>query len=114
VRSADFAASGLEDRETFVAELDGRPVGWASFGRQDGGWWLDDLWVLPEFMGHGVGTALFELAVSRGRDEGFTALEWETDANAIGFYERMGARHVRDSAATRWSEPLPILRLELS
>jgi GNAT superfamily N-acetyltransferase len=111
VHSADFQA-GLEDRETYVAELDGDVAGWASVGWKDRTWWMDDLWVLPAFMRHGVGTALVERAVSRGRALGAARLEWEADANAGGFYEHLGARHVGDSDQTSGSDSLPLYALE--
>jgi hypothetical protein len=36
-------------------------------------------------------------------------VEWESDVDAVGFYERMGARHVRDSAVTGLGRILPVM-----
>ena len=55
---------------------------------------LEHLWVLPKAMRRGVGRALFVHAVERVRASGFETLEIESDPNAAGFYERMGARRV--------------------
>ena len=52
--------------ETWVAELDGVPVGYA---RTTPGW-LDDLYVQPAHQGAGVGRALLELVTAR-QPEGF-------------------------------------------
>lgn len=52
---------------------------------------LEHLWVLPFHMGQGVGRALFEHAVEIARARGCDVLEIESDPNAAGFYERMGA-----------------------
>ena len=87
--------------EVLLAEEEGRPVGFALFfhnfstflGRP--GIYLEDLFVLPELRGHGIGrmllTHLARLAVERGcgRLE-WAVLDWNRDA--IGFYERIGAQ----------------------
>jgi hypothetical protein len=41
-----------------------------------------------------VGRALFEHSVEQARALGFCSLHIESDPNAEGFYERMGARRV--------------------
>jgi GNAT superfamily N-acetyltransferase len=57
--------------------------------------WLEDLFVLPEFRGRGIGTQLLahlaRLATARqcGRVE-WNVLNWNTPS--IGFYEALGAR----------------------
>ena len=113
MRSDDFASGELAERETYVAELEGRVVGWTSVGWRHGVWWMDDLWVLPAFMRRGIGSALFGHVATRGREKGASALELESDANATEFYERMGGRHVRDSEPTIWGPGLPIYAFEL-
>jgi len=87
--------------ETLLAEDDGNPVGFALFFHNFStflglpGVYLEDLFVLPERRGKGVGRALFgelaRLAVERGcgRLE-WSVLDWNRDA--IGFYERLGAK----------------------
>jgi len=87
--------------EVVLAEDDGRPEGFALFfhnfstflGRP--GIYLEDLFVLPEHRGSGIGRMLLahlaRLAVERGcgRLE-WAVLDWNRDA--IQFYERLGAR----------------------
>lgn len=86
--------------EVVVAVVAGEVVGFALFfsnfstflGRP--GLYLEDLFVRPERRGLGIGKALLEhlaaLAVARGcgRFE-WSVLDWNADA--IGFYESMGA-----------------------
>ena len=86
--------------ETLIAELDGKPVGFALFFHNfstflaQPGIYLEDLFVEPEHRGARVGRALLErlaqIAVERecGRLE-WAVLDWNKDA--IGFYERLGA-----------------------
>jgi GNAT superfamily N-acetyltransferase len=87
--------------ETLIAEDDGTPVGFALFFHNfstflaQPGIYLEDLFVLPEHRGGGIGKellqALAKIAVERdcGRLE-WAVLDW--NESAIGFYERLGAR----------------------
>jgi hypothetical protein len=47
-----------------------------------------------------VGARLFAHAVLRSRERGYSLLTIESDPNAQGFYERMGARKVRERLYT--------------
>ena len=86
--------------ETLLAEESGKPIGFALFFHNFStflalpGIYLEDLFVVPEHRGRGVGRALLKelarIAVERGcgRLE-WSVLDWNRDA--IGFYERLGA-----------------------
>ncbi|MEO8478660.1 MAG: GNAT family N-acetyltransferase [Gemmatimonadota bacterium] len=86
--------------EVLLAEIDGAAVGFALFLHNYStflarrGIWLEDLFVRPEWRGHGIGRALLahlaRIAVTRdcGRLE-WTVLDW--NESAIGFYRRLGA-----------------------
>lgn len=59
------------------------------------GLYLEDLFVLPEWRGHGVGTALLAHLAARALARGCGRMEWSVlDWNelAIGFYKNIGAR----------------------
>jgi GNAT superfamily N-acetyltransferase len=96
--------------EVLVGELDGRPVGFAMFFPNFStflakpGIYLEDLFVLPEARGRGVGkallTAVAQLAVERdaGRLE-WAVLDW--NAPAIGFYKSVGAVPMDDWTTMR-------------
>lgn len=87
--------------ETLLAEEGGKAVGFALFFHNFStflakpGIYLEDLFVLPEQRGKGIGRALLErlaqIAVERdcGRLE-WAVLDWNRDA--IAFYERLGAK----------------------
>jgi GNAT superfamily N-acetyltransferase len=87
--------------EAVIAEESGQPIGFALFFHNFStflarpGIYLEDLFVVPERRGHGIGRALLmhlaKLAVERGcgRLE-WAVLNWNQDA--IGFYESLGAR----------------------
>ena len=109
-------AEGLSfetDRERWVAELDGEIVAWAALALPVAGIAvLDDLWVDPTAIGRGVGSCLFGHAAERARELGAERLEWGAEPNAVGFYERVGGRKLRDHV-TEWGRVAPWMGLEL-
>ena len=87
--------------ETLIAEEDARPVGFALFFHNystflaQPGIYLEDLFVLPEQRGGGVGRALLQRLAQLAVDRGCGRLEWavlDWNVDAIGFYERLGAK----------------------
>lgn len=90
---APVDAAALRDRladritadEVWVAELDGMPIGYAGATPT----WLDDLYVVPEAAGQGVGTALLDL-VKAQRPDGFRLWVFEANDVARAFYRRRG------------------------
>jgi GNAT superfamily N-acetyltransferase len=86
--------------ECLIAELEGRPAGFALFfgtystwrGRR--GLWLEDLFVDPRLRGRGIGKALLSRIAAIATERGCARLEWSVlDWNkpAIDFYESVGA-----------------------
>jgi GNAT superfamily N-acetyltransferase len=112
--SGDFSSAGLARKQVFVAVSGRTPVGWAATIRQGKVLWLDDLWVEPGSMGRGIGRQLFEHAVASGKQQGAARVEWEAEPNAIGFYEKMGGRYVRDGDLSVWGRVNPVMGLDLS
>jgi GNAT superfamily N-acetyltransferase len=87
--------------ETLIAEEDGEPVGFALFFHNystflaQPGIYLEDLFVLPEKRGGGVGRALLGRLAQLALDRGCGRLEWavlDWNVDAIRFYERLGAK----------------------
>jgi GNAT superfamily N-acetyltransferase len=58
---------------------------------------LDSLFVDPPAIGLGAGRLLFQAAASMARDLGARRMTILADPNAVSFYERMGARFVRNA-----------------
>ena len=110
----DFSPEGLRRKEVFVAEVGGRVVAWASLIPKGRLCWLDDLWVEPEWIGKAIGTELFQHAAERATQLGAVTMEWEAEPNALGFYERMGGRHVRDGARNDWGRILEVMAVDLA
>ena len=75
---------------------------------------LEDMWVEPSAIGSGAGRRLFEHAVDVARTSGAPALEIDADPHAVGFYERMGAIRVGETASKLIpGRTLPRLRFEV-
>lgn len=75
----------LPNNEVWVAENDGRVIGFAGFG-QDA---LRHLWVRPEVQDRGVGRALLVLAKER-RPNGLRLRVFQKNVGARRFYQRHG------------------------
>ncbi len=104
--------------EVILAEWEGAPAGFALFFhnystfRARPGIYLEDLYVLPEKRGHGIGKALLTELARVAVERGCARLEWSVlDWNepAIRFYRSLGAEpqdewtifRVTDEALTR-------------
>jgi GNAT superfamily N-acetyltransferase len=75
---------------------------------------LEDLWIEPAAIGAGHGRRLWLHAVEVARRAGAEAIELDADPNAVGFYERMGARQVGDTpSAIVPGRTLPRMRADL-
>jgi len=86
--------------EAIIAEVDGTAVGFALWFRNFStflakpGLYLEDLFVLPEYRGAGVGKALLLYLVNLATERGYGRVEWSVldwNAPAIGFYKKLGA-----------------------
>jgi GNAT superfamily N-acetyltransferase len=109
----DFSAAGLRQKHVHVAEVDGRAVGWAATDDRGEVCWLDDLWIEPAWMGRGIGALLFRHGATDGRARGAVRMEWEAEPHAIGFYERMGGRYLRDSEPGVWGRVIAVMGVDL-
>jgi GNAT superfamily N-acetyltransferase len=110
----DFTAEGLARKAVHVAEVNGRVVGWAGLIPRGDLCWLDDLWIEPSSIGTGIGSRLFRHAAHVAEELGASRMEWEAEPNALGFYERMGGRYLRDSEPSEWGRVLQVMGVDLN
>ena len=110
----DFTPEVFAVKDTFVAIADDEIIAWSSLILRGDLCWLDDLWVAPRWIRRGVGRRLFEHAVGYAKTAGAAVMEWEAEPFAVGFYEKMGGRHVRDSEPSAiWNRSLPVMGLRI-
>jgi GNAT superfamily N-acetyltransferase len=97
----------------YVVEEDGRALGFYQLKDVDGLCWLEDLFIEPDAMGKGCGKLLFEHAMQMAREQGYGAIEWESDPNAEAFYLKMGAESIGAKPVGVHGRLLPIMRIRL-
>ena len=110
-----FSPDYLEENESWVAESNTTPIAFYTLLEKDGSAWLENLWVLPEWIGKGIGKRLFDHAVELARQRGYKLLQLEADPNAAGFYEKMGMYKIGERRSEVDGQPriLPIMETRL-
>ncbi len=93
VSEAEIAAG----RVLVAIDAAGRTIGVASVVPEGETADLEVMFVDPPAIGSGAGRVLFEAAVARARGTGARRLTILADPNAAPFYERMGARFLRNA-----------------
>jgi GNAT superfamily N-acetyltransferase len=105
---ADILRHGFGEHpliHVIMAEWAGRPAGFAlwflNFSTWEGkpGLYLEDLFVRPEFRGHGIGKALLKRLARIAVDQGCCRYQWQVldwNTPSIEFYEAHGAGVLRE------------------
>ena len=79
-----FGQKFLPANEVWVAEADGRVVGYLGFDAD----WINHLYILPDFQAQGIGSALLAKATADGRARKLWT--FQQNARARKFYEDRG------------------------
>lgn len=110
---ADLAREGFGPTprfHTLLAEFDGQTVGYALYFYTYSTWTghaglhLEDLFVLPERRGQGVGKALIGAVAAQAQAEGCRRLEWavlDWNQPAIDFYRALGGEFLDEWRTVR-------------
>jgi GNAT superfamily N-acetyltransferase len=111
-----FSSEGAPKFQVILAEWDSVPCGFAFYFFNYSTWagrpglYLEDLFVQPEFRGHGIGKALLAQLAAIAREENCYGMKWNVlDWNqpAIDFYESLGAKLLREWLTVRiMGEPM--------
>lgn len=101
--------------ETWLAEVDGSPVGYLILYETFSTFlakptlFVEDIFVVPEMRGRGIGRALFHHAMRLARERGCGRMEWcclDWNEPAQRFYESLGARHLTEWHYYRLTEDM--------
>jgi chorismate mutase/ribosomal protein S18 acetylase RimI-like enzyme len=95
-----------DDHEAWVAERDGRIVGYALLSPV----WLDHLFIDPDLTGGGIGSALLDLVTSL-RPGGFSLWVFESNTRARRFYARHGLVELERTDGSGNEEKAPDIRM---
>ncbi len=91
--------------EVVIASVDGQPAGFALWFHNYStflarrGLYLEDLFVLPEWRGRGIGRRLLAHLANIAVERGCGRMEWavlDWNEPAIGFYRKLGATVLED------------------
>ena len=55
---------------------------------------LDHLWILPDYIGQGIGKQLFLYTAQRIQEMGYAEMVFTSDPHADGFYRKLGAERI--------------------
>ncbi|MGF1758856.1 GNAT family N-acetyltransferase [Photobacterium sagamiensis] len=106
--------SSLLSREFWVLKKGITIVGLYSLSEQSKGIFeLEDCWVLPAYMGQGLGEQLFDHAVKNLQSLAAFRMHIVSDPNACDFYKKMGANCVGEQPSKPKGRYLPVLELNL-
>ena len=101
----------IRNNEVIVALVNELIVGFVSvvYLREDmqfgqvkvsGGYWMDHLFIDPDFQHKGIGKRLMDKAINYCKSKGVTHLKIFVDPNATGFYEKVGAVFLENSPSS--------------
>ncbi|MGH3363060.1 MAG: GNAT family N-acetyltransferase [Nocardioides sp.] len=94
------------ESEGWVAEVGGRVVGYLVLTHD----WVDDLFLLPEATGRGIGAALLDL-VKAQRPDGFRLWAFESNRGARRFYARHGLVELERTDGSGNNEKAPDVKM---
>lgn len=77
------------------------------------GFWLEHIFIKPEFHKLGIGALLIEHAKHISKDKEISSLMIFVDPNAKGFYDKVGANYLYDSKSSVPGRMIPVYNLEV-
>ena len=110
-----FTPEYFDKNESWVAVDNDQQIGFYTLLDSHGIAWMENLWVLPVYIGKGVGKQLFIHAIEQARQSGYKTLQLEADPNAAGFYEKVGMRKIGEHPYELDGQPrlLPLMEINL-
>ena len=79
----------------------------------ENGYWLEHMFLLPVYLGRGIGTSLFDHLRKRCEKREIAELKILADPHSIGFYKKMGCKYQREYPSSISGRTTPLLSLDL-
>ena len=110
-----ISAEYILSNEVWMMVEKEKPMAFYALSQNEEGYELGHLWVLPEYIGRGIGKQLFDHALERCKLLNIPVLKIYADPNAQAFYEKMGAKKVSEHHSDLFGEDrvLPIMEIKL-
>jgi GNAT superfamily N-acetyltransferase len=112
----DLSAADLARDEAWVVLANGDVAGFYRLSRaESSAAEIEEFHLDPPMIGRGIGRRMFAHACDRARAIGARRVIWSTDANALGFYDRMGGEITgTEPSGIEGDAPLTAMRLDLA
>jgi len=104
----------ISTNEVFVAVNNGKIIGCCALVSSESLSELEHMWILPEFIGTGLGRKLFMHARDRASILNLGELELSADPNAEGFYQHMGAVRIGEVRSEIDGQPRVLPRMKVA
>jgi maltose O-acetyltransferase len=109
----------IKQYEVYAAEAGSTVVGYCSVVKAEKeywvgkifveqGYWLEHIFIRPEFIGKGTGTRLVQFIAMKCRKNKIDKLYVFAEPNAAGFYDKIGAVRLRESVSSIAGRTLPV------
>ncbi|MEM5794893.1 MAG: GNAT family N-acetyltransferase [Bacillota bacterium] len=116
--------SYIKDNLVYVAETKGQVIGyfslvevrhdfWAGKVFVKKGFWLEHIFVLPEYIGKGIGTQMMEYLISICKSKDVGRVRIFSDPNAKGFYDKIGANYTGESPSSIAGRTVSLYELDI-
>ncbi len=109
----DVTPQFIEDNYVWVATNEDDILAFIAIGVTEKTAELEHLWVKPEYMQLGIGRQLLRHAIDFCEQQEVTALKIESDPNAQGFYEKLGAKQIGEVQSKPAHRKLPLLVIKI-
>jgi GNAT superfamily N-acetyltransferase len=114
----------IDENDVFVIENNGVIVGYYAIVELkkkievsgiliDKGFWLDHMFVVPEYIGCGFGRLLFDHLQARCKTKGIESIKILADPHSRRFYEKLGCLYIKEIPSTIAGRTTPLLTFSL-
>lgn len=97
----------------FTAIIGGKIVAFAALKLEKEQYELEHLWVLPDYIGLGIGKKLVIYLKQFLQSKNIVKLKVVSDPNALGFYQKMGGTVIGEWESALQGRSLPILEIKI-
>lgn len=114
----------IENNRVYVAEANGQIVGYFSLVEIKSdfwigkvfvskGFWLEHIFILPEYIGKNIGTKLVDVLKVKCSEININKVKIFSDPNAKGFYNKLGACYLGESPSSIEGRTVSLYELDI-